>query len=321
MTTPKRYRAVISSSHVDSHGDMMTKEALEQMVNSINCTDKMIRLGVDHRRDFPPRGRLENAELKEKDGYYFVEADFVEYENTDIVEWNENLIVQYFDSTFQFAEVEQEETLENSISIDPHNFSSFHEAETFSDNLRADKDFAPKISFHGRKAEIPDPEIIFRFATAGLLYQILKPTAKKLGEKIADGIADKTVKEAKKLGSFVEKSLKELFYRCIPKARPVTIVFDLPGKPHIELIARTRNEKIVLKGLRDKKLEEIRNEIASLSKHVKIAKVQFLLNDKGNWKFNYLITETGQSIGKKEIIKKREHRLNMMSSKPKKNGR
>ncbi|WP_170252639.1 hypothetical protein [Adhaeribacter aerolatus] len=300
---------------------MMTKQALEQMVNSINCTDKMIRLGVDHRRDFPPRGRLENAELLEKDGDFYVEADIVEYENTDAVDWHDNYIIQYFDNAFQFAEVEQEESLENSISIDPHNFNSFLEAKNFSDSLKANPNFTPKINFHGRKSEIPDPEIIFKFATAGILYQILKPTAKKLGEKVADAITNKAVEEAKKLSSFVEKSLKELFYRCVPKARPVTIVFDLPGKPHIELIARTRDEKLVLKGLREKKLEAIRDEIDSLSKNVKIAKAQFILTNKGNWKFNYLITEIGQTIGTKEGIKKREHQLEIMSSKQKKNGR
>jgi hypothetical protein len=299
----------------------MTKEALEQMVNSINCTDKMIRFGVDHRRDFPPRGRLENATLTEMDGYYYVETDFVEYDNTATVDWDNNLLIQYFDNSFQFAEVEKEESKENSISIDPHNFSSFHEVKAFSDSLKADEDFAPKITFHGRKSEIPDPEIIFRFATAGLLYQILKPTAKKIGEKLAEGIADRTVEEAKKLLRFVEKSLKQLFYRCVPKARPVAIIFDLPGKPHIELLARTKDEKLVLKGLRDKQLEEIRKEIDSLTKHVEIAKVQFLLSEKGKWKFNYLITETGQTIGKKEIFKKREHRLNIISPKPRNNGR
>lgn len=321
MRNPKRYRAIISSSHVDSHGDMMTKQALEQMVKSINCTDKMIRLGVDHRRDFPPRGRLENAELVERDGYFYVETDFVEYEKTDVVEWNKNYVIQYFDNIFQFAEVEQEEIFENSISIDPHNFNSFFEAENFSKSLNENSDFAPTISFHGRKAEIPDPEIIFKFASAGILYQVLKPTAKKLGEKVADTIADKSVEQAKKLSKFVEKSLKELFYRCVPKARPATIVFDLPGKPHIELIARTRDEKLVLKGLRENKLEAIRDEISSLNKSVKIAKVQFILTNKGNWKFNFLITETGQTIGTKDSIKKREHRLEIISPKQKKNSR
>ena len=87
------------------------------------------------------------------------------------------------------------------------------------------------------------------------------------------------------------------------------------------MLARTKDEKLVLKGLRDKQLEEIRKEIDSLTKHVEIAKVQFLLSEKGKWKFNYLITETGQTIGKKEIFKKREHRLNIISPKPRNNGR
>jgi hypothetical protein len=298
----------------------MSKQALEQMVNSINCTDKMVRLGVDHRRDFPPRGRLENAELMEKDGYYYVEADFVEYEKTEIVNWNENLIIQYFEKPFQFAEVEQDENFETSISIDPQNFNSFLEAKNFSDNLKANGDFDIKVDFHGRKSEITDPEIIFKFANTYLFYQLVKPTVKKIGEKIADGIADKMVDQSKKLKKFIEQTLKELFYRCIPKARPVTIVFDLPGKPHIELIARTRDEKLVLKGLQEKKLSKIRQEIEELNKNVKIAKAQFVLSDKGKWTFNYLITDTGQTIGKKITFKRREQRLSIISGK-RKNGR
>jgi hypothetical protein len=321
MNTKKRYRAIISSSHIDSHGEMMTKEVLEQMVSSINCTDKMIRFGVDHRRDFPPRGRLENAELIENEGCFYVEADFVEYENSETVAWNSNFIIEYFDNSFQFAEVELEENMDTTILIDPHNFNSFLDAKLFSDRLMKNEDFSPIVNFHGRKSAIPDPEIIFKFASAGLLYHLLKPAAKKIGEKLSDAIADKTISEGKKLNDFVEKSLKELFYQCIPKARPVTIVFDLPGKPHIELIARTRDEKLVLKGLRDKKLEAIRKEIDSLNKNVKVTKVQFLLNEKGKWKFNFLITETGQTIGTKISVKKRERRLEVISSKPSKNNK
>lgn len=315
MTDPKRYRAIIATSHIDGHGDMLSKEALEKMVDSINCSDKMIRVGVDHRRDFPPRGRLENAELKEKAGDFYVEADFVEFEKTEIVEWNNNYLIQSFDNVFQFAEVDEEESNENSISIDPNNFNSAIEAKNFSESLKANPDFKPKINYHGRKAQIPDPEIIYQFAKAAILYQIVKPTAKKMGEKLADAIANKAEHQVKALAKFIEKSLKELFYRCVPKKRPVTIVFNLPGKPHIELLARTRDEKLVLKGLRSKKLKTIREEIESINKNIKIAKVQFILNDKGNWNFNYLITHKGQTIGTKEILQKREHLMDIISSK------
>lgn len=293
----------------------MTKEALEMMVKSINNANKAIRLGVDHRRDFPPRGRLENADLIFKEGYYYVEADFVEFEKTEAVNWNENLIIQYFDNPFQFIEVSEIENEGTSISIDPNNFSDFSELEMFSENVKSQLDSVVNIEYHGRKSALPDPEIIFKFAGTMLFYQLVKPTVKKLGERLADSLVEKTEFETKKLTRFVGETLKELFYRCIPKARPVTVVFDFPGKPHIELIARTRDEKLVLKGLSENKLKSIRQEIDDLNKNVSIAKVQFLLSDKGKWVFNYLITETGQTIGTKTIIKKREQRLKIISSK------
>lgn len=237
----------MASTHVDSHQEKLTKEALKKMAAAINCTDKMIRVGVDHRRDFPPRGRLENAEVIEKEGENYLVADFREVEKTETVAWNEELIMQYFDTPFQFAEVKKEENSVTSISIDPHNFNSYSEVETFTNHLKSGDSLDFSIYFHGRKAAIPDPEIIFRFANTIFLYQLLKPTLKKIGEKIADEIADKAFEESKKVLSFIGNTLKETFYRCIPKTRPVTVVFDFPGEPHVELIARTRDEKVVLK--------------------------------------------------------------------------
>ncbi|MBT0813020.1 hypothetical protein KIH41_17160 [Litoribacter ruber] len=203
MAKQKRFRTIISSTHLDSHGHIMDKQALEEMEKSINCTDKMIRFGVDHRRDFPPRGRLENASLIEKVGHYYLEADFVEYNITNPVDWDQNLILQSFDNNFQFAEVVSKENLEDSISIDLQNFRSNDEARNFVNRVSENEDFKPKIKIHGRKSAIPDPEIIFQFAGTCLLYQIIKPTAKRLGENIADAIVDNTTVEINKLSKFI----------------------------------------------------------------------------------------------------------------------
>lgn len=315
----KKYRAVISSNHVDKHGDVMMKESLEKMVETINSNVKA-RMGVDHRRDFPPKGRLENAELVEKDGYYLVIADFCPYEKMEIVSWDKTLIIESFDTPFQFIEVENEETNSSSISIDYTNFKSTEDAEKFSAFLKSQEELDLTIEHHGRKAEIPDPEIIFKFANTVLFYLLIKPTVKRIGEKIADEISEKAIIETKKLTNLIGKSLKEFFYICIPKTRPATIVFEFTGKPHIELIARTRDEKLVLKGLRDNQLKEIQHEIGKLSESIQIAKVQFLLSEKGKWKFNYLITEKGETIGKKVSFSKRDRKLEMISKK-RKNGR
>lgn len=313
MSAPKRNRVVISSNHVDRHGDLMTKEALQQMVDTINNNESRVRMGVDHRRDFPPRGRLENAELVERDNHIYVEADYCEFEKSEVVPWNNNYIKEYFDSEFQFAEVDNSESLEVSVSVDPHNFKgTFNEVKDFTKSIKTGSNVDFTLVLHGRKSLIPDPEVVFKLASSFLLYHFLKPTVKKIGEKIADEISDKAVEEGEKIVSFISKTLKEIFYRCIPKARPVAVIFDFPGKPHIELIARTRDEKLVLKALSKKRLTDVKKEIEELSQNVDIAKIQFLLSTKGRWKFNYLLTANGEAIGDKLAFGRRDRKYELM---------
>jgi hypothetical protein len=296
----------------------MTENALRKMVDTINNNDSRVRYGVDHRKDFPPKGRLENAELIESKDYYYVEADLVEYENSEIVPWDNTLIKEYLNDQFTFAEIESDEITDLSISIDPHNFSkTFKDVKEIESEIKKATDLELKLQLHGRKAELPDPEVIFSIGKTFLLYYLLKPTAKKIGEEISEEI----VKDGKKFLLLVEKTLLEIFYRCIPKTRPVSVVFNLPGKPHIELIARTRDQKLVLKGLSKKRISKIKEDIKGLSKNVEIAKVQFLLSDKGHWKFNYLITKRGETIGKKVAFERREKRFEMIKKLNKKNGR
>jgi len=316
MTIHQKYRAVVASDKIDLHGDIITKGALQQMVDFINNPDRSIRMGVDHRRDFPPTGKLENGELLEKDGNYYVLADFRPYEKSEVVQWDSTLLIQYFETPFQFVEVDNDENMENYISIDRQNFKSAEEIESFTKNLKSEQDINLQVDFFARKAHIPDPEVIFKLA---ILYRLLKPTITKIGDKIGDEISEKTVDESKKVLKLIGKALKEVFFRLIPKSRPVTIIFDLPGKPHIELIARTRNEDLVLKSLNKNKLSQVRTEIEKLSQNVKISKVQFLLSAKGTWKFNYLLTDSGQTIGKKAVFNKRDKRIEMITKK--KNGR
>lgn len=51
MENPKKYSRIISSTHVDSHGDKLSLEALKKIVEVINNKDCCIRMGIDHRKD------------------------------------------------------------------------------------------------------------------------------------------------------------------------------------------------------------------------------------------------------------------------------
>lgn len=121
MDNIRKNRAIVSTNHIDNHGDQISIEVLEQMVHLINDSQQRIRLGTDHRRDLPPKGRLENAVLRKDGDDYLVEADLCEFENIEPVDWDKTLLKESFLDSFQFVEVEKESCDGISISIDVEN--------------------------------------------------------------------------------------------------------------------------------------------------------------------------------------------------------
>lgn len=311
-TANKITRGILTSTNIDSHGDQMTLEALEQMVEYVNNPNVKIRLGVDHRPDFPPKGIINNATLVKKDGYYVIEADFCEFEDSNVAEWDDTLVVESFSTPFTFIEVENNPVDTISVSTDPNNFSTVEDYNKYIDKVRGCADIEVKMHENLRKSELPIPEITFTLTSSVLAYQLLKPTFKKIGDKIANKISDKVIEDGEKVFVLIETVLKEAFYRLIPKTRPVITIFDYPGEPHIQLIAKTRDSHLLLRALT--RISNVLKEIEDLKKNVNIAKVQFTLDDKGKWKFNYLLTVDGKSIGKKKAIAKRERRNEIILS-------
>lgn len=61
-------RYVSSSSNIDKHGHVMTKEVLESSLKFINGERKP-RLGLDHNRNFPPMGRINNGKVIERENH------------------------------------------------------------------------------------------------------------------------------------------------------------------------------------------------------------------------------------------------------------
>lgn len=311
----KPYKAVITSDHVDAHGEVMSLSVLESLVNTINH-GKTLRMGVDHRPDFPPKGIIASAELVKEKDHHLVVAEFRPFTKQENVSWHPDLVKESFDQDIDFIEIEAEELDRATVSIDPANFSSWEAADRFLEEMEKDEEFSAQQ--HGRKSLIPDPEIIFTFAKSALIYQILKPLAKKVGEEIGTEIAQAIVKPFKEWTITLGKKIKRFASSTYPANKPTVIILDLPGKPQIQLLARTRDEKLIIKGLRIEKLEKVKTETKELSKHVDIAKIQFVLSEKGNWKLNYLITAKGESIGTREAIARRDHKFELMETQPRK---
>lgn len=296
-------RVIISSTHVDSQRDRMSIETLNDYVKAINNPDTKIRMSVEHRLDFPPKGIINNAILKQKGDYYYVEADFCEFEESCTAEWDNTLVIESFSTSFSFADVKSKPVSAVSISIDPNNFRTDEDYARYIKTIREVSEDDLEIVEPFRKSADSIPEIIITLTPYLLTY----PLIKKVGDKITDEVSAQIVAKGKKVFKIIEIALKEGFYRLIPSDRPVITIFEYPGKPHIQFVARTRNQQLILEAL--KKIPQAMEQIEEYKKLVPIAQIQFVLSSKGKWKFNYLLTTDGKSIGKKKTVSNRDKKI------------
>lgn len=78
----KYYKAQIATSHVDKHNDVISVNALKDLVEQINAC--YMPVGIEHDPRIPPIGRIESAELKQlDDGEFAVEATICCFEKGD----------------------------------------------------------------------------------------------------------------------------------------------------------------------------------------------------------------------------------------------
>ncbi|WKN30319.1 hypothetical protein PZB74_15245 [Porifericola rhodea] len=309
-------RIVLSSDHVDSHGDVMTKAALESVAKIING-DRKVRCTVDHKRDLPSWGKLINARVEEIDGHYYLTAEQIEYDIYEDVDWNKDLIkasCSHNEQPFNDPDFDIPASLE--LSADPQNFRNYSEFRNYFNFIKS-SDVDIKTQEFGRKALINDPEVVLRIAEYYFIYKLLKPTIDKTTKKISDKISDNLTEDTVKLYDFIKKSIKKFMLKAIPKNRPINYVIKLPGNPEIELFANITDAEKLIGALKPSKLKKVRDEIDQISENVLFEKIQFTLTEKGKWKFNFLQTDKGETIGRKTSFKKRDHLLELVKKKEK----
>ncbi|MEM6641830.1 MAG: hypothetical protein AAF616_02525 [Bacteroidota bacterium] len=107
----KRQQIVLSTTHFDRHGEMMTKEALEMGAETIN-SGRRPRIGVEHDMTLPPLGRISNAEvIQGEDGEYYLVAYQEFFDSAEEIKLDDGEIVvrEYFSiGGTPFAEVKTE---------------------------------------------------------------------------------------------------------------------------------------------------------------------------------------------------------------------
>ena len=108
----------VSSTHVDSQNEAMSKGALESMVKQ--SQERAIWLGIEHDIIFPPLGKTGNSLIEQlEDGHYALFSDFIFYDEDDYV--IQNLDVNYLNN-ISIIEYSENET---SIAFNPCNLTDY----------------------------------------------------------------------------------------------------------------------------------------------------------------------------------------------------
>lgn len=308
----RKVKYTISSTHLDSQGWMMTKEALEGAIPQINGIRKM-RVGLEHNRTFPPFGIVTNAELEQRnDNHYYLNAEMWYFDKQDIVNLNDGtvLIKESFSyGEFPFIECHEDLVDKLSIGTDPANYESPIEIDEI--NSLAAIESGLEIDSHliGRKAELSDPETIIHItANLAIVLGIIKT---KIPEKIGEAVGDDLAKFYK----FLSKLAIETIKRAKPSNRPKNFVIIYPNTECIiELIVTTHKPDTVLESLTNEKLKLVADKTQQLL-NLNPEKIQFIYNDQESWEFNYLLTKTGATIGTIKSFNKRNESYNSILEK------
>ncbi|MCK8143441.1 hypothetical protein MW871_16235 [Flavobacterium sp. I-SCBP12n] len=310
-------RYVLSSSNVDKHGHIITQQALESSLKFINGKRKP-RLGLDHNRTFPPLGRINNGEVIEKDGIYYLVADqefFETSKNITLHNGLELIEMSFSDENFPFTESEFEliETIE--IQIDPINLGgSFENGQNFLNELKNESELEIKGSEFIRKSEIPDPEIIIKLTE--IIGIALGIGLRKIPEKMAESIGEDLAKVYKLISKSIQKSVNELN----PKNKPIHFVVEIPiKKAKLELIVTTRNPDVAINAFRKEIIENLKSEIKFSINKLNAEKIQYFFNEDNKWEMNYILASDGKVIGTKKSFKKRDDYFQKMVEEQKKN--
>lgn len=313
-------KITISSTSVDAHGDSFSIDLLVKGKDTINGNLKL-RMLVNHRRDLPPIGYLDNAEVVNLEKVALLKAEPFYYSQKKQFGPENTLIQLSFDRPITFSTRQFDQSQTNSISLDKNNFDSWEKTDQIVQELKDEGKDDIEINFDTRKGLIPDPRVVIKFAAYyAILSPLIKPFLKKMGEKIAEDIAEDVYEQAKsnlkKICKLFRNSLKIVRKDIKPRDKPLMTIFEIPGEPYIELYAKTDEIDQIINALTPAKLSKVHQKVATLNQTVTIAEIHFRLTKKGNWKFTYLITNEGSIVGTKEIIGKRDYIQNRIALNP-----
>jgi len=305
---------VASTTHIDRHNTRMTKEALESAAAQINSGRKPV-LTMEHDVTLPPIGKILHAWIEPtEDGEYQLltqQEIFEKEERVILPNGLQGLQRQSDTDNHPFVDKIANITERVNISADPANFTSFQAYEVFLNELQTDSPLPFESGEIARKAHIPDPEIIITISQSIIQYLVTKKIIETLSDKVLDKLSDKISDDITDFYTLVKSTAFKYAKYALPKNRPITYIFNIYDEPHVELVIRTTEPSEVAPSIMVDNLEKPLKQAQEFRHTLGAERVQFLLDDKGEWKFNYLLTDKGRVIGTKKSFSRKARQFDL----------
>jgi hypothetical protein len=310
---PEAYRCVMSTTHVDRHGDRMIIGALKSGAKQINSPRKP-KLTINHDQALPPSGVITNAYVEKRaDGFHQLVATQRFYNKQRLVKMPDGSpgLLEYFDDiSFVFSEVDYKEFDGYELSVDVHCFESRQDADDFITSVRRDSPIEFKVGHFARKSFLNDPQLIFTLgskAVHALLDNPYKPAAIAAGgivaKKVLEKVGDRMGDDLSGVYTWLSKSMVAGVKWMHPKNRMVTYILQVPGAINLELIVRTNDVAIAIEATGADKFAQGKGVIDSVLQGYNPAKLSLLYNVETKlWEFNFMLSRDGQTLSSLKAI-------------------
>ena len=296
----------IASTHVDAHNSEFTVGALQGMADQINNDVRKPTMWVNHDRTVPPIGVTVAGHVEPiDDGYHWLLAEYDLFPEPTAVglPTGETGYRQFSEKArHPFKNAEFNEGEEITIGVDPGNLESPDDINEFFHDVRSEQFIEFETSVHVRRALENDPELLItlslKAAAIWLGSTFLTQAAKTAGDVFSG--------ELRNIYSLLRSAILKYTSYAHPKNRPITYVLQVPGTPNLEFVARSSDPHKVMLAFTGGSHVECRDVVQSFLQRFDTAEfIQFLLSDDGEWRFNYLLTRDGVSIGSRQAYSRR----------------